>query len=594
MFRLAISTIVSVTALVFVCGCGESVENAEPANGNGWTGERGSGDEGQRDVVGQGDLYAFLVAVRQYDPAELTSLQFTENDVTELAETLKTVGYEEGNILLMTQTVGATRTRMLPTRQNIQEQLSLLIRELKPDDTLLLAFSGHGLQFKDKDESYYCPADARVSDRSTLISMDDVYAQLESDCQARTKLLLMDACRNDPMSRLSRSANAEIELDASGVPQRVELPGSLTAFFSCSAGEKSYEHPDIGHGVFLNFVIEGLGGKADFDRDGEVSLAELEQFSVKQTQRFVRVNLSRAQTPERRGESRGLVTLARLATATPRTGDIPREVSPVPISDTSSPSPPPPPPPAQPRRPLNLDDVITNSVGMKLKLIPAGEFLMGSPVSEKGRVEGETQHRVRISQGFYLQTTEVTQGQWELVMGTKPWKGQPYVTEGPDYAANYVSWSEAMEFCQKLSAKEGVTYRLPTEAEWEYACRAGTETAYSFGDDAASLSDYAWWGGNVDDDANQAHRVGLKRPNPWGLYDMHGNVWEWCSDYYDLNYYQWSPATDPQGPSTGIKVYRGGKWLTAASSCRSADRERNPASFRWSVLGMRAVRSAAR
>lgn len=300
--------------LVILIGCGQD-DTPEPltgARGSSEAGARGSGEAGVRTAVGEGDLYAFLVAVREYDPAELTSLQFTEKDVTALSETLKGVGYDEQNILLMTQTAGASRTRMLPTGRNIQEQLSLLVRELQPADTLLLAFSGHGLQFKDEDDSYYCPADARLADRSTLISMNDVYTQLESNCLAGTKILLMDACRNDPLSSLSRSANAEIELDAAGAPQRVELPGSLTAFFSCSAGEKSYEHPDLGHGVFFNFVIEALSGEADFDKDGGVSLAELELFSVKQTQRFVRLELSRAQTPERRGESRGIVTLARL------------------------------------------------------------------------------------------------------------------------------------------------------------------------------------------------------------------------------------------------------------------------------------------
>ncbi|MBT5122983.1 MAG: formylglycine-generating enzyme family protein, partial [Planctomycetaceae bacterium] len=175
---------------------------------------------------------------------------------------------------------------------------------------------------------------------------------------------------------------------------------------------------------------------------------------------------------------------------------------------------------------------ITNT--MKLKLIPAGTFLMGSPESEEGHEDDETQHKVTISKPFYMQTTEVTQGQWKAVMGTEPWKGEDDVKEGPDYAASYVSWDDAIDYCKKLSEKEGKTYRLPTEAEWEYACRAGTETAWSFGNDEKELGDYAWNLKNAYDiGKGYAHQVGQKRPNAFGLYDMHGNVYEWCHDYYE-------------------------------------------------------------
>ena len=156
-------------------------------------------------------------------------------------------------------------------------------------------------------------------------------------------------------------------------------------------------------------------------------------------------------------------------------------------------------------------ELITNYVGMHLKLIPPGEFLMGSPASEAGRNGDESQHRVRITQSFYIQTTEVTQGQWKSVMGTEPWKGKPYKKEGADYAASYVSHDDAVEFCRKLSARDGTTYRLPTEAEWEYACRSGTESSYSFGDSFDQLGQYAWFDDNAVELGEQyAHRVGQK------------------------------------------------------------------------------------
>ena len=195
---------------------------------------------------------------------------------------------------------------------------------------------------------------------------------------------------------------------------------------------------------------------------------------------------------------------------------------------------------------LAVGDPIENSIGMVLVPIPAGEFLMGSPETEPGRRDNEVQHQVTLTKPFLLGVHEVTQGQWQAVMGTTPWKGKEFVKEGDDYPATYVSWHDAVEFCRKLSEKEGLEYRLPTEAEWEYACRAGTTTAYSFGDDASELGEYAWYRENARNVGQKyAHTVGQKKPNPWGLYDMHGNVWEWCSDWYGD--YPSGSVTDPQG-----------------------------------------------
>jgi sulfatase modifying factor 1 len=238
---------------------------------------------------------------------------------------------------------------------------------------------------------------------------------------------------------------------------------------------------------------------------------------------------------------------------------------------------------------------ITNTIGMTLKEIPAGTFMMGSPTDETGRYDIEQQHKVTISKPFYMQTTEVTQGQWNALMGTEPWKGQlfgKYVKEGANYAATYVSWDDAIAYCNKLSEKEGKTYRLPTEAEWEYACRAGTKTAWSFGDDEKALGDYAWYRGNVWDVGEKyAHQIGLKKPNAFGLYDMHGNVYEWCHDYYGEDYYKQSPANDPIGPESGSShVLRGGAWFFNTRDSRSALRFRGGADIRLYDTGFRLVR----
>jgi len=156
-------------------------------------------------------------------------------------------------------------------------------------------------------------------------------------------------------------------------------------------------------------------------------------------------------------------------------------------------------------------------------------------------------------------------------MGTTPWQGKDYVTIGGTIAATYISWEDSVQFCQRLSARDGRRYRLPTEAEWEWSCRAGTTTQYNFGDDKKQLGEYAWYGGNG---GIYAKAVGQKLANPFGLYDMHGNVWEWCSDWYDSAYYTQSPEQDPTGPASGSsRVVRGGGWYYVPVYLRSCRRD---------------------
>ena len=218
---------------------------------------------------------------------------------------------------------------------------------------------------------------------------------------------------------------------------------------------------------------------------------------------------------------------------------------------------------------------ITNSIGMKLVLIPKGTFMMGSPESEEGRQKDETQHEVTISKDYYLGVTEVTQGQYEKVMGTNPsyFQGNKIKGSSSNHPVEQVSWEDAVDFCKKLSdlpeeKKAGRIYHLPTEAQWEYACRAGSKTAYSFGEGSKSLGDYAWFDQNSN---RQTHPVGEKKANAWGLYDMHGNVWEWCSDWYGQ--YPKGAVSDPVGTrESSNRVFRGGSWYDHFEYCRSARR----------------------
>jgi len=238
----------------------------------------------------------------------------------------------------------------------------------------------------------------------------------------------------------------------------------------------------------------------------------------------------------------------------------------------------------------------TNSIGMQFVLIPAGEFMMGSPKDDEYALEEERpRHRVRLTKPFYLGVTEVTQEQYATVMGSRPWSGNSYVKKGEDCPATYVNCEDAVAFCEKLSAKEGRTYRLPTEAQWEYACRAGSTTSYCFGDDSLALGNYAWYGENAEEVGKQyPHAVGRKKPNGWGLCGMHGNVSEWCEDWCEYDYYQKSPESDPPGPSTGShRVFRGGSWSHPARYCRSADRDRYRPAHRSNYLGFRVACSPA-
>ena len=234
-------------------------------------------------------------------------------------------------------------------------------------------------------------------------------------------------------------------------------------------------------------------------------------------------------------------------------------------------------------------------VPLDMVWIEPGVFTMGSPLDEQGRNDDEGPPlEVRLTQGFYLSQCEITQRQWTAVTGERPWSRHAgEVEEEPDRPAVYISWEDVQEFIAALNAAAGVrVYRLPTEAEWEYAGRAGTKTPWSFGNAQKELDRYAWWTNNISLTGRLAAQpVGLKVPNPWGLYDMHGNVWEWIDDW--LGAYPEGPQTDPQGPTEGTaRVFRGGSFKDAASLSRSAQRCWNAPDQRFSHVGVRLVRDS--
>ena len=232
---------------------------------------------------------------------------------------------------------------------------------------------------------------------------------------------------------------------------------------------------------------------------------------------------------------------------------------------------------------------VTNSIGMKLTLIPPGQFSMGSPPKEEWHRDDEVLHRVTLTSPFYIARTEVTQKEWKALMGT-----DPSFCTGDDLPVETVTWEQAAEFCGKLGLKEGAKYRLPTEAEWEYACRAGTTTPFHTGeiistDQANYNGNYTYANGRKGEFREETTAAGSFSPNAWGLHDMHGNVWEWCADWYDE--YPHDDATDPTGPATGDRrIFRGGCWMNFPAVCRSANRAKVvPVSWNFN-LGFRVVR----
>jgi formylglycine-generating enzyme required for sulfatase activity len=240
-----------------------------------------------------------------------------------------------------------------------------------------------------------------------------------------------------------------------------------------------------------------------------------------------------------------------------------------------------------------------NAKPLDMILVDHGTFIMGCPVEERGRVGREWQpHEVEISQPFYFGKFEITQAQWAAVMGVNPASGAGI---GDNYPVYNITWNDAQEFASRLSHMQNKTFRLPTEAEWEMACRAGTHTRYSFGDCletddvkeySQTLDNYMWWGGTNGQNGypEGTKEVGLKKPNPWGFYDIHGNVWEWCQDTFHMPFDVTEKRMDPVvTKESDQRVMKGGAWMSYALHLRSSDRSLTKPDESGTYLGLRVV-----
>jgi formylglycine-generating enzyme required for sulfatase activity len=522
----------------------------------------------------KGKKHALLVGVREYDSSKFDTLKCTENDAEELARVLREqAGF---TVRVLTSARGVKRKTDAPTAANLRAEIKALLAGKKRDDTVLVALAGHGMQAqvkeagKDADESFFCPSDAQFSDTRTLLSLSRLVRDLDG-CGAGVKLLLVDACRNEP--GLGRNANLD----------NLRPPRGLAALFSCKSGERAFETDKLGkgHGVFFHHVIEGLKGEAKNKR-GEVTWSRLAEYVTESVSEDVPrlIGGGAKQTPEQKLNITGR--------------------SPVLIA------------PAKKMVVKDWSKEVTNSIGMKLMRIPRGTFTMGSPAGEKDRRPDEEQHEVEITKDFWLGIHAVTQKQYKDVMGFNPSYFSPDGAGKPgeehkysrpaggkssvsgkdtgDFPVENVSWDDALDFCRKLSAlavetNRGRMYRLPTEAEWEYACRAATATAYHFGDSISDAQANYRGAGPV--------KVGSYRPNAFGLFDMHGNIQQWCSDRYSADYYKKSSKKDPEGATKGeygnSRVLRGGSWNGDAAISRAARRNYMGHDFRYYSIGFRVV-----
>ncbi|HUY34372.1 MAG TPA: SUMF1/EgtB/PvdO family nonheme iron enzyme [Pirellulales bacterium] len=549
--------------------------------------------------------WALLIGVDR--PQRAKEFSYCGDDQRALAAQLIDNGFERDRVFLLHDQ--AQDGKYLPRKTNIEQQLEWLLKRVKPGDVLIVAFRGHGVQVE--NTTYLYPAGGNLDDPGTMISLDSVCKKLERS-PATLNLLLVDACRGDARLDEGRPAGEEPREVSRGLA-RIGPPPRFLLLHSCSPGEAAKDDRSLRHGVFMHFVLEGLQGGADADNNRHVSLRELSDYAARKTQLHVARKFNASQRPSLRGNLNASALDSNLFALT------------------------------------KPGETISNTIGMKLVVVPDGEFKMGGgeSVAELEQAFGELpdwfppewiaaehpKHAVRITKPFYMGVNEVTKAQFAMFVEAEGYKTDAETDgnggwgwsekdgelaqkpsynwrscgfeQADDHPVVNVSFNDATAFCAWLSKREGNGYRLPTEAEWEYACRAGSTTRFYIGEDPEGLVKI----GNVGD-ATAGDKfgfadftikgkdgyvftapVGRFPGNAFGLYDMAGNAAEWCSDYYDLDYYSKSPTDDPRGPAVGsLRVHRGGGWSYPAALCRSAFRGVGGRVFLHPDLGFRVVR----
>lgn len=547
-------------------------------------------------VVAGAEKYALLIGVTRYRHAEMNKprLKFPEEDARALGKFLSDAGYEV-EYLLGEQA----------KRQAVLAALEKLKKKGSDDGVVVVGMFGHGVEApllqpdgKRAIEGCFCPWDTEVEQAvrdgnklfneegqpmmepvsGSLIAMRDVLNNL-STSGAGSRVVFADCCREMP----NRARGRNLGLGASFKAR--DLPENAAVFFGCASGSIAYERDDWGHGAFTKCLLEELQA---LSLEGDVTTGTLGDRVKKKVRALTVSSREGPQDPQpfqTNSIDLQIVSLRPQLLTAPFTA---------PEAQTAQ---------RAWATHLKLEPILTNQLGMRLALIPPGEFMMGSPETEEDRSDDETLHRVRITEPYYVGIYEVTQAEWESLMGNQPSYfsrngGGSSSVSGQDtsrFPVETISWDDATEFCRRLSAREGKTYRLPTEAEWEYACRAGTTTPFHFGSilngEQANVDGNGPYGTSEKGPYLQrTTRVGSYRANAFGLYDMSGNVWEWCQDYYNDSFYRQSPIDNPLNSSgEGYRVLRGGSWYNYARNCRSAYRNWYTPTYRGNYRGVRVV-----
>jgi formylglycine-generating enzyme len=471
-----------------------------------------------------------------------------------------------------------------PTRNNILKKLKSLKEIPTPQDAVFFYFSGHGMQLG--DESYLLPSDAvgEMIQETAIPLQKGVLGRLD-ESKARKQVIVMDTCRDDP-TRDKSISGVQTEAFIEVLYRNVKGRAILT---SADVGQRSYELPEYGHGIFTYYLLKALGGEADHfetgngnqivrigNRDGQVTVSEASQY-VSAYVKLWAYRSSKNQTPRMKYSTDGDIVLTVPGTGKPvelETGEPVEPPSKTIKGGTEG-----------DEKSKDTQKRILAEDGTEMVLIPAGEFEIGSNEAS----EEQPLHRVYLDD-FYIYKYEVTNAQYQQFVKDTGYRSPAFRKNAefnhPDQPVVGVSWDDAVAYCQWLSRKSGKRYRLPTEAEWEKAARGGL-SGMKFPWETSDLRGKANFG-SVEE---SAARVGSFKPNGYGLHDMVGNVWEWCSDWYAKSYYSQSPNSNPKGPESGlVRVVRGGSWASATESLRCANRHSADPSERVEYIGFRCVR----
>lgn len=572
--------------------------------------------------LSNGRRLAIVIGIDGYkhDP-----LKCCVKDAQLLAATLRDrCGFDPDGILELTD--HQTNPRLLPTLHNLRTQIQQFLSEATAKDTVLVSFSGHGGLNAERTGSsqkrlgFVCPLDFDGSrSKETSLAIDELRSMLQK-CSAAQKLLVLDSCH-------SGGAGAEPGFTIQdNVDQAFQKAQGLITFSACRREEVSSEDREVGHGVFTLSLVQGLEGLADFDQNKIVDSDELYRHVLSQVPVMVNELFpGRNQTPIRviGQDVVGVFALAPVLQRPKASAALSR---------------------------MKPGQTTKNSIGMSLVLLPRGSYLKGSPKSEYKRRLDEEYRVVVLQKRILMGVYEVTQAEYQAVMGQNPSHFSPGglgadslgALKSTRFPVEQVSWNDAAEFCKRLSEMPNEisanrVYRLPTESEWEFACRAGSVDAFSTGqvidgNQANIQSDTPYWYARRSPALQRTQTVGRFPPNSFGLHDMHGNVAEWCNDYYDskpdglmvgtrglpseeddpidlleqiqellnapitLNFTaeqkasMWDEARNPTGPRSGTqRVIRGGSYITDVAQCRSAARKAQAEDYTHKALGFRIV-----